>query len=176
MPRVLSIFEEKSFRVCYWDAESRYLASDKILFEKKLEILGDVELVPLKSLDDKAFHPCQLLIIAADSVAEEDFQVWLKSLEKKIAQQGKVWTPTLILSTLSFETLDALLTQAVKSNWYFDILSRDHLDSLPIRVANLLRISDHLLELWRYNDTVSALSKKTAELENKIQSLVSKKA
>ena len=53
---------------------------------------------------------------------------------------------------------------AAGMNWYFDILSMEHIDSMPIRVANLLRIHDHLHELERYQNTLATLNHRVDQL------------
>ena len=56
-------------------------------------------------------------------------------------------------------------------NWYFDIVASDQLDSLPIRVANLLRIHDHLHELHRYSAALSSLTAQTEALKQELLQL-----
>lgn len=161
----------KRLRVCYVDSQKRLVTSQKIVLEERLHTLGAIEFVDLKGLADPKFHPCDLLIVSAESVAEENFPQWVMGLKSQILQQNKIWTPALIVSEVGFETLDHLLKDAVQSNWYFDIVSLQHLDSLPIRVANLLRIHDHLHELKRYNDELAKLNLQVQTLEKQVAKL-----
>jgi len=167
----LTIFAKKHLRICYWNAEPRFVFPGKMALEKKLGLLGDVTFVELQSLDDKNFHPCDLLIIAGGNLDDEAFTKWITAVRKRVKQQGKIWTPALILASISFSTLDENLVEAVKSNWYFDVLNADHLESLPIRVANLLRIHDHLHELRRYDEQLEVLNEQVEELQRQLLAL-----
>lgn len=173
MPTI-TIFAKRHLRICYWDAENQLYGAHKAALESKLSLMGDTKFVGLKSLDDASFDPCDLLIIAADKIPEDAFPKWIEQLHKRVKANYQIWTPALILADLSFATLDAILTSAVKSNWYFDIISINHLDSLPIRVANLLRIHDHLHELRRYHQELDRLSERVVKMEAEIEHLKSR--
>lgn len=166
----LSPFKRR-LRLCYWDAAHKYFGAHKLVFEKKLKLLGDLELVELKTLDDARIHPCDVLIVAAEHVPEHDFGRWLADFRKKVLQQNRIWVPALFLSRAGFEDLEGILSEIVATNWYFDILNPDHVDSLPVRVANLLRIHDHLHELQRYDARQQALQTQVAEIEKALQTM-----
>jgi hypothetical protein len=161
----------KRLRVCYVDTQKRLLSAKKIVIEERLHSLGAIDFVDLASIEDPRFSPCDLLIVSAESVPEENFAAWVSKLKNQMEQQSKIWTPALIVSEVGFDTLDSLLKDAVQSNWYFDIVSLQHLDSLPIRVANLLRIHDHLHELKRYNEQLSKLNVQVETLEKQVAKL-----
>lgn len=157
---------KRHLRVNYWNSEPRLVAPSKARLEILLKSLGTVDLTEIKSLDDK--QPADLLVIPADHIPEDKFVDWLKGLRQRIKQQGQIWTPALIMADVSFGELDDLLDDAVQANWYFDVVHRDHMDSLPIRVANLLRIHDHLHELKRYRQELDTLDRKVQDLEAKV--------
>ena len=58
---------------------------------------------------------------------------------------------------------------AIDENWYFDVIDPDHLDSLPMRVANLLRIHDHLHELSRYEKSLADLQADVRQMQQKLE-------
>ena len=57
------------------------------------------------------------------------------------------------------------------SNWYFDIIHPDHLTSLPVRIANLLRIHDHLAELHRYEAELGRMQQNIRMIEAELKTL-----
>jgi hypothetical protein len=169
-----TIFPNRTMRVSYWNIEKRVLDSERMSLEKHLEQLGDIKVTPVDGLDAPGAMPCDLLIVAAQILAGQDFPTWLTGLSQRIQRQGYIWTPALILADMPFGVLRGILPAAVSDNWYFDILAPQHMESLPIRVANLLRIHDHLHELKRYGSVVDELSVKTEKLENELQKLKAK--
>jgi hypothetical protein len=64
-----------------------------------------------------------------------------------------------------------VLEQTLNSNWYFDLLHPDHLSSLPVRVANLLRMHDHLHELLRYEKELKRMQADIGRIEAELQAL-----
>ncbi len=159
---------KRHLRVNYWNSEPRLIAPSKARLEQLLKQLGTVELREVKSLTDDS-QPADLLVIPADHIPDDKFIDWLKGLRQRIRQQGQIWTPALITADISFGDLNDLIDDAVKANWYFDVIHRDHMESLPIRVANLLRIHDHLHELKRYRQELDKLDLKVADLEAQLQ-------
>jgi hypothetical protein len=166
----------KRLEIRYWNVESRILDREVAALEHQLKRLGDVRVVPISSLEDQSFSSSDLLIVAAQKIPEEDFVKWVSSLTTRIESLGKIWVPALILSDVPFETLDELLMTAARQNWYFDILSPSHMSSLPIRVANLVRIHDHLRELFRYESVLEKVEAKAVALEAEIVALRGEKS
>jgi hypothetical protein len=162
-------YNQRPLRICYIDSNNKVIDQKKMLLEERLKTLGNISVQVIKSLDDPNFHPCDLVVIDANSVPSEDFAQWLHGLGNRVVKQGAIWVPALIIADLSFRGLRDIMLVAASMNWYFDVLSMDHIDSMPIRVANLLRIHDHLHELGRYQKTLSELKVQvdqlTADLE-----------
>lgn len=166
-----TVFPNRTLRVSYWNIEKRVVDSERMSLETHLKQLGDVKITQVDGLDVPGAMPCDLLIVAAQILATQAFPTWLAGLSQRIQKQGHIWTPALILADIPFGVLRDILPAAVRDNWYFDILSPQHIESLPIRVANLLRIHDHLNELSRYGQAVDDLSVKTQKLESELQKL-----
>ncbi len=162
-------------RICSWDPEKLRVTSWKSHFEKTLKFLPDLELVQLKSLDDPKFSPCDLLIVSALSIPEAELATWIQSLQTRIRSQGKIWTPALVISEVNYSRLGEWLHEYASLNWYFDILHPDHLDSVPIRIANLLRIHDHLHELERYHTQIMSMQEQITRIEQTLNSQFSGK-
>jgi len=167
----LPMLNKRQLRVCYWDSEKRITGATKAALEMYLGKLGGVDLVPLNSLNDEAFSPCDLLILTAEHVPAASFGNWLTSMQAKIQRQRDIWTPALIMAQVDFSDLQEIFPWSIKANWYFDIIRADHLESLPIRVANLLRIHDHLHELKRYNEQLRTLDERMKKTEREVLAL-----
>jgi len=156
---------ERTLRVKYLVADKRFVDADRMLLEKHLKRISDVRLTEIKSIEDADFLPCDLLIVAAKNVAAVDFKRWLSGFKKRVHGDGSIWVPALILSEVEFEDLRDILLETVNENWYFDVMHANHMASLPIRVANLLKINDHLHELGRYEKALTDLGEKVSKLE-----------
>ncbi len=170
-----SMFSDRVLRIFYWNADPRVVDADRMQLEKLLKRLGDIKLTTIKSLDQLPKDGCDLLIIAAHSVPKKEFPKWLMGLRSRIHSSGVIWVPALILADIGFEVLSEILTEVAAENWYFDIIMPLHVESLPIRVANLLRIHDHLHELNRYAVAISEVSTKVRDLEIELQLMKSSK-
>lgn len=168
----------RSLKICYWNAETRVVDSDRMNLERHLARLGDVKVTPITSLDDAKGKAdlvgTDLLIVAAQMVPEDKFASWLGGFRKRIEGLGLVWTPALILADIPFEVLSEIWPEVTKENWYFDILAPAHVASVPIRVANLLRIHDHLHELKRYAEALDDINNKVRGLEAQAAAFQSK--
>ena len=162
-------FQRRKLRICVFEADKILLTRNKVSFESLLRQFQSFEIVQLSSLESDNFHPCDLLIISAMHLAEEDFCRWIRNLHSTIESQGNVWTPAVIVAEVSFTTIRQLLDWATEINWYFDVILPDHLQSLAVRILNLLRIHDHLHELYRYETELNALQKRLDGLETRLK-------
>lgn len=171
MSSTAPLFQGRRLRLCYWSAEPRVLDSEVMGLEHHLARLGELEVVRLKALDAPEAQPCDLLIAAAQTIPVEGFPAWLRSLRTRIVAQDRIWTPALILADIPFVVLNEILPEAARENWYFDILAPGHVASLPIRVANLLRMHDHLHELKRYAAALDDINIKVKMLESQMRDL-----
>lgn len=167
-------FSGRQLRVGYWQVDARLVDIDKVRLEKALAQLGaSLTITVLKNLEALAATPLDLLIIAGQGLAEEDFSQWLGGLRGRMRANNGIWCPALILAELPMATLRAVMAQVFAENWYFDILAPEHLSSLPIRVANLLRMHDHLHEIKRYAEALESLSSRLSALEDEVKRLQS---
>ena len=167
----LVLFPGRRLRLCYWNTDPRVVDAERMDLERHLARLGDVTLDEVKALDAPEAKATDLLIVAAQKVPAREFPVWLTGLRKRIVQQGRIWTPALILADVPGDVLLDIWAEATRDNWYFDILAPAHMGSLPIRVANLLRIHDHLHELTRYAAALEDINTKVTMLESQIKGL-----
>ena len=143
--------------------------------EQQLKNLGSVQYVRLKSLDDPDFHPCDLLVLTATYIDEENFETWLKGVEARLHKQAGIKVPAVIYAHIGLGMQRELLQWAVASNWYFDIVDPEHLDSLGIRIANFLRLHDHLHEVARMQKSVESLTERVSALEDALNQAIAAK-
>lgn len=164
-----TVFADRKINLRYWNCESKVLDSHKLSLEVHLKRLGQLEVAQASSLEDPSIPASDLLVIGAHLVEEEHFSQWLMSIRKRLLAQGAIWVPVLVLSDCSFESLLEMLVESIADNWYFDIIAPRHLASLPIRVANLIRIHDHIQELGRYAKALDDITLRVQELENRLK-------
>jgi hypothetical protein len=155
-------------RIQYVNSDTKTLETSIAFFEKRLKHISNIQLTEFSSLDSIKDTETDLLIINAANLTDEAFLQWFPKTCKKIESKFFA-TPTLFLSRIDFDALEKLWEQAYENNWYFDILHPQHMDSLPIRVANLLRIHDHLHELSRYEEEVENFKTRLNALEKKLE-------
>ncbi len=166
-----ALFANRSLRVCYWNAEAKVLDAEKAELERHLKRLGDVRVEVIKALEAPEGSQADLLIVSAQKLSDKDFPAWLQGFRRRIQAKGSIWTPALILADVSFDVLSEILVEVTADNWYFDVVAPKHLASLPIRVANLLRIHDHLHEMKRYSAALDDITTKVKMLESQMKDL-----
>ena len=159
-------------RVCSWNASPGFLSVASAALDQQLRPLIQVEMVTLKALDEAQALPCDLLIISAEGIDDEQFPVWLKNISTRIPKAHTIPVPALIFATVSPVVQRELLRWAVVGNWYFDIVDPDHVTSLPVRVANFLRLHDHLHEIRRMSDVMRSLDAKVRDMEARVSGIL----
>ena len=162
---------KRKLRICYYNVDQQSLNSLRISLEAALQSLGEFEILPVTGLADPARLPCDLFLVHAINIKEETFPAWLYHFSQRMEQQGNIWIPAIFVSEVSWHILRSMTEKAVQMNWYFDIVSPQHIDSLPVRIANLLRIHDHLHELKRYEASLNELSVRLEDLAEAVQRL-----
>jgi hypothetical protein len=163
-----TVFTHRKIRLRYWNCEPKVLDSHRMSLEIHLRRLGELETAQVPSLEDDLVKEADLLVIGAHLVEEEHFSRWLRSIRKRLLAQGAIWTPVLVLSECTFDGLLEMLLESIADNWYFDIIAPRHMSSLPIRVANLLRMHDHLQELRRYSNALDEITRRVHVLEKQL--------
>lgn len=137
--------------------------------ERQLQLLAiPCQLAVIPRLDASDLMPCDLLIMNALLVPGPQFKAWFKNFKDRMMAQAGVWLPALIIADCSFGELSDFMDEVRRSNWYFDVVHSEHFSSLPLRIANLLRIHDHLHELQRYGRHLQDLEQRLKEVEQKL--------
>lgn len=156
----------RALRVCVINQEPRILDKQLAIIENELSKLYVLNLVQISSIEDSKFKPCDLLIIIAHQLNDSAFQTWIKSFAKRMEKNNSIAVPCLIIGHKLDAVSRELLQYAVSENWYFDIVDVNHIGSLAIRSANLLRIHDHIHELSRYEKIVTKLEEDLRSMQN----------
>jgi hypothetical protein len=167
----------RPLKICYWNSEKRFAGTQKSTLENYLKLLSPELNLTLVDTSDQieALLPLDLLIVSADHVADDAFSKWVGNLQSKLVRQNGVWIPAIFLANIKFDALLEMLKSTYQSNFYFDVISGNHLESLPLRVANLLRIHDHIHEIGRFEQQYNSLQDVVKKLENEIKSLKGQK-
>lgn len=166
------LFDQRRIRVCSWNATPGFISAASAAVEQQLRQLVQLDIIEVKSLDDPAISPCDLLLISADGFEEDQYPVWLKTISGRIPKAHGINVPTIIFGALSAPIQAEILRWAFEGNWYFDIVDFEHITSLPVRVANFLRIHDHLHEIRRMSEEMKSLDARVIEMESKLSSLL----
>jgi hypothetical protein len=165
------LFQGRRMRVCSWNASPGFISAASAALEHQLRQLVQVEMVTLKSLSHSA-GVCDLLIISAEGLEDEAFPAWLKSISGRIPNTHGIPVPSIIFGDVPAPIQRELLRWAVEGNWYFDIVDPSHVTSLPVRVANFLRLHDHLHEVRRISDASRLLEARVREVESQLAGIV----
>lgn len=166
------LFDQKRMRVCHWNATPGFLSAASAAIENQLKLLMKLDLVEVRSLDDPNLKPADVLFISAEGLEDEQYPAWLKGISNRIPKAHGIPTPTVIFGNISPAVQSELLRWAVEGNWYFDIVDPGHASSLTVRVANFLRIHDHLHEIRRMTLASKALEHKVADMERQIEQIL----
>jgi hypothetical protein len=168
------IFKNRRLRVCHWSATPGFISAASAALDQQLRHLIAFDIVNLKALDETQASPCDLLIISAEGFDDDPFPQWLKSVQPRVPQAHGIAAPTIIFARISPQVQRELLSWSVEGNWYFDIVDPDHVMSLPVRVANFLRLHDHLHEVRRMSALTIDLAKKYQDVERQLHQLTGK--
>jgi REP element-mobilizing transposase RayT len=149
------------------DQEPRLFTRVKADIESQLKRLASVDFVQISNVPTLR-EDLDLLIVVSPPLSGESFAQWVKGIEARVIRDDGIWIPCLMIADVDFQDLNAMLQHITNSNWYFDIANPAHLSSLPVRVANLTRISSHIRELRNYDRIVRDLSARVQHLENQL--------
>lgn len=155
--------------MCLWAATPGFVSSASAALDQQLGQFIQLDLIKVKSLDDPQIKPADLLIISAEGIDDEQFSDWVRGISARIPRAHSIPVPTIIFGVVLAPTQRELLRWAVDGNWYFDIVEPGHLSSLPVRVANFLRLHDHLHEVRRMTEASDLLSNKVQDMERQLQ-------
>lgn len=155
-------FHQRQLKIAYWSVDPKVVDRHTMVIETNLKKFLQFSIETITSLEDKLALGSDLFVINATSVETKHFHQWLESVFRRVPQNNHVWTPALIFSNLGDNELIGIMDLVYQSNWYFDVLSAETTTNLAPRIANLLKIHDHLHELQRYDLRIS-------ELENDLE-------
>ncbi len=144
----------------------RYLAR----VEATLKSISEVKTLVISSGTDPKLNRCSILIVFANNLDDQQMVTWVKGIAKRLDPES-INIPWLIICESSEGVQKELLRYALDENWYFDLVSPEHLDSLTTRIGSLIRISDHISEIHRYDAEIKTLETQVALALEKIDTL-----
>jgi len=154
----------KNLRITYFDESPKAVNLEKVDFELKLKRVFDAKVSHTSNIDQLKAEDTDLVVAFPNTADGESLMKWIQRYEGRTAQ-NLCNIPLLVIFRVGFQTVnDAFLTSHA-SNRYFDIVHPDHLDSLPMRILNLLKIRDHIAEIQRYDATLKDLMNKVSDLD-----------
>ena len=159
---------EREINIGYYDTQKQYINSLKIHLQQALDQLWSCKIVPLDTIQEE-LKPFDLIVVVADHIPQEEFEQWLIRCEATFKTNNLVWTPALLIADLDQSHQISLMHKIISRNWYFDIVAPSHINSIIVRIANLIRIHDHLKELYNYETILHDLRSQVDTLENTIK-------
>ena len=157
----------KPYRVLFIEEKPYSLTKSKALIETHLKQLFPLELLLGASLE--LLPPHLDLIFFEKNIAdrEQAHKILLKTMHD-LRAAGELFLPVIFISTGTLAHWNHL-AKLTALPWYFDLINPAHMDSLPIRVANLCKIREHLLQLQNYQDEMRVLHQRIDEIEIKLE-------
>jgi hypothetical protein len=162
---------DRSYRIGFLSLEPKHTSVNREHFKIHLKFLQQSDLIELTQLDQNQNMQLDLIVIDATILDTVAFEKWISQLITRMQKPNQIWTPALIMTSLGFDEMLKQLPPAARQNWYFDLVAPGELTSLPIRIANLLKIHDHLHELWRYEQSLRKLQQDVTLLEQQVLKL-----
>jgi len=167
----MSLPSQRELKIAVLNLAPKVLSKHSAKAEQTLRSIFDVTWKEYRTLDEIDGSDAEILLVLAHELDDADFKQWLDGFEKRRTDPRKIWIPVAFVMQMSAKLQSQLLRRVFETNWYFDLIAIDHIDSLAIRVANLLRMKDHLLELRKYSDEVVQLSDQVSEMEKVLKTL-----
>lgn len=160
---------QKPLRVCWINYDNRTIDDSLEIIEGELDRIQTFEMVEISSIDAENFHPCDLLILIAYHMESAILTRWIQKIAERM--KSHIWTPAIIIGELSRLDSQCLVKFSTTSNWYFDVIDTEHLSSLALRAANLIRIHDHLHEIHNYKTMLDHLEQNIEKLRTDISKI-----
>lgn len=163
-----------SYHACFLSLNPNVLSSISAAIDAQLERTLTVKVSRISSLSELSSRHWDLVIVDAQILNETEIPSWIEGLYGKLIGTSTIWIPALIFSTCSPATTIKICEQMVALNWYFDIVHPDHVSSIPLRIANLIRIHNHLRELLEYKSILDDLQQRVDAVESQSRKIGSK--
>lgn len=162
---------QRSIKITFINGTPQIHDSFQGVFLRHCRHMFEIDWRAETSLMTANLQDIDLLILQARHIDTDGFEPWLRRQESYLIKNCSIPVPCLILRDMSFAELSNIYLERAQNNWYVDILGTEEVNSLPIRIANLLRIYDHLRELRRYESSVLQLQNRVDDLEKQLQAL-----
>ena len=153
-------------KVMYYNMDEKFLTP---YISKVESLVSSIEQIQIEKTDTIRGQKADLIIVSSPLGGEELIK-WIQRLIADYNQNGSSsLIPIIFVTDTEFSELEPMIWQCIsQTNWYFDIVNRDNLEFLPMRIALLLKISDHIKEIEEYDRKITELSNKVSSLENSL--------
>ena len=149
------------------DLEPKFYSNSKATALALLRALTPLKVTLYKALKELP-RDLDILIIQAEHLSSEDVLSCSDRIRRHLKDNGLQNLPFLLIASPDLDVSQDFLRLSLKENWYSDLIDPHHIESLPPRLANLIRIHDHLRELARYDQVVRDLEERISKLEVEI--------
>lgn len=161
----------RPIRIAYVALDPKILDPIVVAVREQFALLGPVEWIAVSDLFDIQQSGLDLCVVDGTQRPSDSLLTWLTKLPRRLEGTPHVWTPVIVLADVPSAQWAPLWRRWVEHNFYVDLISPKHLESFPVRAATLVRIHDHLKELWRYEEELRSLRDRMAEVMAQVKSL-----
>ncbi len=162
----------RKYNIGFWNYIKSSTSSASIAIEENLKSLPSIEVTEIDGLIASQLKGIDLIVVDAIELDIEDPLAWIEKLFSKIIYNNGIPIPCLIINKAHNLDLAIDIFEHIQLNWYYDFTHPSHLGSLSIRIANLIKIHDHLHELSRYEKELTSLQKQTDQLQQSLTKLI----
>ncbi len=154
-------------KVMYYNMDEKILTP---YISKVESLVSSIEQIDLQKTDNIRGVQADLIIVSSPLGGEELLRWIQRLIDDKNKDKNSIWTPILFVTDADLSEVESLVWKCIsETNWYFDIVNRDNLEFLSIRIAFLLKVSDHIREIEEYDQKISELSSRVVALENAVK-------
>ena len=166
----MEINKKTERKILYLNIDEKMLTSVTIQLEKYFHRLGTFNIQKTGSIRDSEAD----LIIVGTFFSSEELKTWIKRLIKDLNERS-IWIPVIFVADLDFEAIYSIVEECFnKTNWYFDLVLSSNMEELAMKIANLIKIHDHLKELKDYHDKLNQMNEEVEKLKQKLLEISNK--
>ena len=160
------------YNIGFWSYFKSSTSSAAISVEENLKSLPQISLSKIDGVSKEQLSGIDLIVIDAMELEIDEPILWIDKLFKKIVSNNNIPIPCLIINKAHNLDIAIDIFEHIRSNFYYDFINPNHLGSLSMRMANLIKIHDHLHELSRYEKELTSLQKQTDQLQQQLLELI----
>ena len=154
-------------KVMYYNMDEKILTP---YISKVESLVSSIEQIDLQKTDRIRDIEADLIIVSSPLGGEELVRWIQRLIDDKNQYKSLIWTPIIFVTDADLSQVESVMWKCIsETNWYFDIVNRDNLEFLSLRIAFLLKVSDHIRELKEYDKKILELSSRISSLEQSLK-------